>query len=151
MNFVSSGYLVILAIAIGVSLWLRLHLVFRARPRVITRSLYLAAALVVAFATFWTTTTWAARIPGIFIAGMLLVFATWQRGLTTTSVVNGLASVRAYGNLTAIQLQAVPAGATLTAMVGSMPVVRLQFKETPEVLAEFLRQYVAPKRVIIIQ
>ncbi|MFD1483849.1 hypothetical protein ACFQ5J_01120 [Lacticaseibacillus baoqingensis] len=151
MNLFSIGYLVILVVACGISLRLRRQLVYRAKPRWVARGLYLAAAAVVLAATILITTTWPARIPGIFIAGMFVVFATWQRGLTTTSVVNGLASVRAYGNLTAIQLQALPTGCALTAMVGAMPVIRLQFQESPAVLAEFLRKHLDPQRVVLIK
>lgn len=150
MSLWSIGYIIIVIIALGVTIWFRTKIRIPAKPRWFWRGLYLVAAAMVAAVTYFTANNFDGLISGGFIAAMFLVFALWQRGLTEDSVINGLGSVRQYRVLTAIQLQPMDDGCLLAAMVGSVAVVRLKFNRPAAEVAKFLRQKMDPKRVIMV-
>ena len=144
-------YVIILLATVGLSLWLRRQIIMPARPRRFWRWFYLVAAAMVAAETWVASKSVDGVIVGVFISGMLIVFATWRRGLTTESIIGGLGSLRQYRNLSAIQIQAVGTGSVLQAMVGAVTVIRLQFNQPPEALAAFLQKHWEAQRVIIVK
>lgn len=148
-NLLSLGYIVILLLAIGIALWLRHSIVHPARPRWGWRWFYLVGAVLAAGLTWATSTKGSDLISGGFIVGMFLVFAFWPRGLTTTSLINGLGTLRAFSVLTEVNLAAQAGGTMLTAKVGAVAVITMRMRETPAVIGKFLKQHMDPQRVII--
>lgn len=151
MSILSVVYIVIVVAAFAVSLWVRHLIKLPAATKWFWRLFYLAAALMVAVVITVSTRDLNAMISGYFIAAMFVVFAFWQSGLSDTSVINKLSSVRQYQTLSAIQLVPLTAGCQLQAMVGSIVVIRLRFNQQPAAVAAFLQAYMAPERVVIMQ
>lgn len=151
MTILNLVYLVILIVAIIVTLWFRHQVVLPAKPHWWRRGLFIAAAVVVGWGTWATSTSVDGLITGGFLCGMFLVFALWRRGLTQDSIINGLGSVRQYRNLTAIQLQQLGTGCVVQAMVGDVTVIRMQFAASAETLAAFLREHWEAERVIMVR
>ncbi|KRK74205.1 hypothetical protein [Lacticaseibacillus nasuensis] len=149
MNLLSWGYIAILLIALGVSLWLRHAIVFAARVRWGWRLFYLIGAALAGGLTWLTSGKFTDLVSGGFIVGMFLVFAFWPRGLTNEALVNGLGTLRAYRVLTEVQLSANNSGTLVTAKVGAVTVVTMRLREAPAPVAKWLKQRMDPQRVII--
>lgn len=150
MSILSLVYLIVLIAAVIVSLVVRSKIKLAARPKWFWRLFYLVAAAMVAGVTFVAHADLNAAVSGYFIAGMFLVFAFWQSGLSATSVINKLNSIRQFQTLSAIQLIPLADGCQLQAMVGSVAIMRLRFSQSPEAVATFLQAKMEPKRVIIV-
>lgn len=151
MSWLSIGYLVILVIALGVLLWVRHQIIFPARTKWGWRIFYFTAALLAALMTWLTSTTVDGLVSGGFITVMFAIFGFWRRGLSDSALINGLGSLRAYSVLTAIRLEATDQGTSLSAMVGSVTVIRMQLLAEVQPVAQFLKQRMPPERVIIVQ
>ncbi|WP_204122775.1 hypothetical protein [Lacticaseibacillus mingshuiensis] len=152
MQWTSILYIVVFIVAaVAVGLFRR-QVVYAARARRGWRIFYLVAAGLILAMTLVISKTVDEYVSGFFICGMFLIFAFWQRGLTTSAVINGLGSVRAYRTFSAIRLQADgTSGTRMQAMVGSVTVVKMRFKDDPKFVAKFLKRRMDPQRVIIVQ
>ncbi|WP_390409427.1 hypothetical protein [Lacticaseibacillus jixiensis] len=151
MSILSVVYIVIVIAAFAASLWVRHLIKVPAATKWFWRLFYLAAAIMVAVVITIGTRDLNAMISGYFIAAMFVVFAFWQSGLSETSVINKLSSVRQFQTLSAIQLVPLASGCQLQAMVGSIVVIRLRFMQSPTDVAQFLQARMEPKRVVIVQ
>ncbi|WP_179394938.1 hypothetical protein [Lacticaseibacillus absianus] len=146
-----SWLLILLAVvAAGAMTVVRRQLRFAARVKRAWQGLYLGGALLMGLFTGLTSQRPDDAISGGFIVVMLLVFASWRRGLTDAEVINGFGSMRPYTQFTQIQLQAVGSGTALNGLVGTVVVVRLQFTQSPAQLAQFLKRQMPPQRVVIL-
>lgn len=151
MDFLSWIYLAVFVLALGVLIFVRLQLVFTARPNRFLVGFYAVAAVMIGGFTVASSHTVADYISGFFIAGMLALFALWRRGVTADSLITGVGRVTGLYTLAAVQLTTVAGGCVLEATVGTVTVARLQLRQSAETVAAFLGERMEPKRVVIVQ
>lgn len=102
---------------------------------------YLAVAAAAAGVTLFVAASTQMRVMGAFIAGMMLIFATWRQGLANWAIVAGLGSVRIWSAITKIELHQQGQWTQLEAFVGSIRVSRLQFKQPVAELRAYIAQH----------
>ncbi|WP_461226457.1 hypothetical protein [Lacticaseibacillus suihuaensis] len=151
MSLMNWALLVVLVIAAGALLYVRHTLVFKARIRRGWLAFYLTVAVLMAGLTGATSHTLNDYVSGLFIVGMLLVFAAWRRGISSMELVNGFGSMRPLAQLTQVQLSAASRGTQLVATVGQVTVVKMTFKQDATELAKYLKQQMPPQRVVIMK
>lgn len=150
MTIFSYIYIAVFVIALAVLVYVRRQLVYTARPNRFWQYFYWVAAVMIGVFTWLTSRSLPDYISGFFITGMLGLFGFWRNGVTGDSLITRIGAMRGLYSLTAIHLAVLPNGLTeLSAMVGSVTIAKLRFKQSPEVLKAFLIKKTDQARVII--
>ncbi|KRM73049.1 hypothetical protein [Lacticaseibacillus brantae] len=149
MALITWVYLLILLIAIGGTLYLRLRVRLWATVSWWRRGFYLLiAALTALVAWFYPATDVDGFVRNLFIFGMFLVFAFWPKGITPSAVIAGLGSSRPLGNLTGFTIEAVgPNQSRLLSQVGTIVVNRLKFSMPTTELMQELTKFVPEDQI----
>ena len=151
MSLLDWTYMLVLAVAIVVTLFVASTIKIPARISWVRVIFFLAIAAVTTFVTVQYAGSLHTRMTGIFIAGMMLVFGFWRKGLATWAVVAGLGSIRIWSALTKADVIVNKNGTVVEAFVGSIRVSRLHFNRSADELGRFLEQHMRPGAVNIIR
>lgn len=150
MSLLSIAYILIGIVSVGVTIFDIVHVRIRATPKVWRIILYLAIAAFSLVLTLQQSRHFDDLISGGFIVVMFLCFASWKKGLADPAIIGGLGSIRMYQNLSGLVLQSQGAGTLLLVQMGQVTVLKLHFRQTPQILQTFLVDKIAPERIKIV-
>lgn len=151
MSLLDWVYMLVLAVSVVATIAVAISVQIPARVSWVRLTFFLVVALFAILVTLKYAVTLHARMTGIFITGMMLVFAGWRKGLATWAVVAGLGSVRIWSALTKVEVVPGKNDTVVESYVGSIRVSRLRFKRSAEELGAYLQQHMRQGAVNIMR
>lgn len=151
MSLLDWTYMLVLAVAVVVTIFVATTVKIASRISWVRVIFFLVIALAAAFVTWQYAGSLHTRMTGIFIAGMMLVFVFWRKGLATWAVIAGLGSIRIWSALTKADVVVGKNDTVVEAYVGTIRVSRLRFHQSADELGHFLEQHMRPGAVNIIR
>lgn len=149
MSILDWGYLLVLLLAIAATVFVTVTIKIAARPNWGRIAFFTVIAVAAVVVTVQYANDLHTRVTGVFIAGMMLVFAFWRKGLATWAIVAGLGSIRIWSALTKAEVVVTKNDTIVEAYVGTIRVSRLHFHRDPDELSSFLNQHMRPGAVSV--
>lgn len=142
VNLLSYVYILLAVLLIGALLWATLTLKIRAKVNLVRLISGLLLSALAALSFYGLQLNLEARISSLFIMVAFLTFALWPKGLSHWGVITSLRSLKPYTLVTNVSLSLNKRQQTVAVFqFGTMHIVKMIFKEEPNVIYDFLVQH----------